>query len=464
MFSRLVWLEPFWILLLGIPIILPDKFLSLHLHPYLLIALFLFWPLRYVTNIKSITLNSEGKKDGQIQSEKAGNKRTTLLISSPGHIVTYTRSPTDVIILFILLWLPVNLWLSPDRTTSWVAIGYLLFGLASYLALINWIPARRNPPLIAALITFSGGILAAISSPLIAWKPQFRLFHFPLYDYLQSIPINVGETIHPNVLAGMLVLALPLILSLILQKSIVPEERLCRYISMSRIFYGVLFGLISIILMLTQSRGGYVAAMTALILVVILHWPRLLYPFIVLIIIAIVVVRQVNTQLLLDQLGGDGSLGGWDGRIYIWTLSVNAFYNFFLTGIGIGTFRTVIPLLFPMQVSIEGFPHSHNLFLQIGLDLGLPGLIAYLALLINLFVMLISTLLTPQISQLHRALAIGATGSLVGMLIHGLLDAVTWGTKLAFVPWLIFALITQLFLYTQATNKTVSGVPHKTPM
>ena len=215
--------------------------------------------------------------------------------------------------------------------------------------------------------------------------------------------------------------------------------------------------------MLTQSRGGYIAAMAASILVVILHWPRLLYPFIVLIIISIVVVRQANTQLLLDQLGGDGSLGGWDGRIYIWTLSVNAFYDFYLTGIGIGTFRTVIPLLFPMHVSIEGFPHAHNLFLQIGLDLGLPGLIAYFALLINLFVMLISTLLTPQISQLHRTLAIGATGSLVGMLIHGLLDAVTWDTKLAFVPWILFDLITQLFLHTQAIHKTVSGVPHEVP-
>jgi len=50
----------------------------------------------------------------------------------------------------------------------------------------------------------------------------------------------------------------------------------------------------------------------------------------------------------------------------------------------------------------------------------------------------------------------------VGMLVHGLLDAVTWGTKLAFVPWILFALITQLFLYTQAAQaayKASSALP-----
>jgi len=73
--------------------------------------------------------------------------------------------------------------------------------------------------------------------------------------------------------------------------------------------------------------------------------------------------------------------------------------------------------------------------------------------------MLIVTLRSQYTTALHRTLAIGATGSLVGMLVHGLLDAVTWGTKLAFVPWVLFALITQLFLATQA-NRTRSDTSH----
>jgi len=39
------------------------------------------------------------------------------------------------------------------------------------------------------------------------------------------------------------------------------------------------------------------------------------------------------------------------------------------------------------------------------------------------------------------ALTAGAFAAIVGTQVHGLLDAVTWGTKLAFLPWICLALI-----------------------
>ena len=71
-----------------------------------------------------------------------------------------------------------------------------------------------------------------------------------------------------------------------------------------------------------------------------------------------------------------------------------ALQDFVFTGIGIGNFNLVIPQLYPYITIPPGvdIPHAHNLLLQIGLDLGLPGLIAYLGLLINVFVMLVALL------------------------------------------------------------------------
>ncbi|MCB0080272.1 MAG: hypothetical protein KDE47_05055, partial [Caldilineaceae bacterium] len=43
----IVALEPLWILGLGLPLTLPNKIVSISWHPYLLLALFLFWPLRW---------------------------------------------------------------------------------------------------------------------------------------------------------------------------------------------------------------------------------------------------------------------------------------------------------------------------------------------------------------------------------------------------------------------------------
>ncbi|MCB0105929.1 MAG: hypothetical protein KDE53_08465, partial [Caldilineaceae bacterium] len=48
-------------------------------------------------------------------------------------------------------------------------------------------------------------------------------------------------------------------------------------------------------------------------------------------------------------------------------------------------------------------------------------------------------------ASLRWALAVGVGGGLLAMFIHGLVDAVVWGTKLAFLPWLFFALAALLW-------------------
>jgi len=206
------------------------------------------------------------------------------------------------------------------------------------------------------------------------------------------------------------------------------------------------------ILILTQSRGGYLAAVAALGVVFLLRWPRLLYAVPLAVVGVGVLIWRLGALEILEQLSRDGALGGWAGRLDIWTHSATALSDFVFTGIGIGAFTTVLPLLYPLQVRIEGFPHAHNLLLQIGLDLGLPGLIAYIALLLVLVVMLFLLLRNRRDDPLRWTLAAGAAGGLTAMLVHGLLDAVTWGTKLAFVPWVLFALITLLHAQLYASE------------
>ncbi|MCB0138895.1 MAG: O-antigen ligase family protein [Caldilineaceae bacterium] len=396
------WGEPFWIVLLGAILTLPGRFVPLAWHPYVLAALFLFWPLRWWL-------------------QGAGTRATPLNWS----------------IYFILLWLPVNLWASADRVTSWQAAGYLLFGIGLFFACINW-PATQTDPqyIVWGLLLFSS-VLAIFAPFLVVLKP-FRLFHLPLYDYIQSLTLNIGETIHLNVLAGALVLILPLWAALALQPKWT-ERRWPRWVSA----IGAL--LLLTVIAMTQSRGGYLAVAASMMMVLVLRWPRLLWTIPVILLAIAVTIWWMGPQPFLELFSSDGSLGGWDGRVEIWTQSLNALYDFVFTGLGIGTFTLVIPLLYPLRVNIEGYPHAHNLLLQIGLDLGLPGLIAYISILLNLGVMLCMSWRRAA-SALDRALTVGAIGSLVAMLVHGTLDAVTWGTKFAFLPWVLFAFVTNHYL------------------
>lgn len=402
MVRRILWLEPFWVLLLGVAITLPGRMVPLDWHPYLVAALLLFWPLAWLVYRSFVP-----------------------------------STPLNWSVLGILFWLPVNVWASADRATSWIAAGYLVFGIALFVAVVRWPPARRRPALAAGMLLLFGGGLALASPPLVEWKPQFRLFRLPLYDQLQNVPLDLGETIHANVLAGVLVIVLPFFAALTLRSSWT-ERR------WPRLACGGATLLVIGVLVLTQSRGGYLAAAAALGIVLLLRWPRLLYAVPLGLLLIGFFIWRTGFTLILDQLSQDGALGGWTGRLDIWTHSATAIMDFVFTGIGIGTFTLVIPLLYPLQVNIEGYPHAHNLYLQIGVDLGLPGLIAYLALLLNLFVML-AIILRRGTNALAWALAAGALAGLTAMLLHGLLDAVLWGTKVAFVPWLLFALVALLY-------------------
>ena len=144
---------------------------------------------------------------------------------------------------------------------------------------------------------------------------------------------------------------------------------------------------------------------------------------------------------LLERLGSGGAIGGLDERLEIWSRALYAIQDFSFTGVGIGAYNQVIPLLYPyflIAPSVD-IPHAHNLVLQVAIDLGIPGLIAWLAILIVVVVQAIGVLRRGP--SLLWALAAGVLGGLTAMLVHGVLDATLWGTKLAFVPWLLYALV-----------------------
>jgi putative inorganic carbon (hco3(-)) transporter len=64
--------------------------------------------------------------------------------------------------------------------------------------------------------------------------------------------------------------------------------------------------------------------------------------------------------------------------------------DFPFTGMGMNVFRKVVPVLYPLFLIGPDIDigHAHNEFLQAALDLGIPGLIAFLALYIGVFWML----------------------------------------------------------------------------
>ena len=452
------WLEPLWLAVMAIPVTLPGL-LPATWQPYVVLGLLAFWPLQW------------------LKARQAGS--------------TYRFGHWSMLLL--LGWLPINLLTAVNGTTAWATTGYVLLGVAFYVAVNNHSTLKRRPMYFGWLLMILTLALLIGAPPLVQWKSNFRLFYVPVYDWFQLLSINIGETIHANILAGALVQLLALSVALALPPkvrtlrlpptitpavdTVVDEER--EQNKHIRVRYhrsdhwrqwraGILALLTLMLLLLTQSRGAYLAAGVVMLMLVIWRWPRLSYGLPLLALVGAYALYQFGAWSIFDLLGADNTFGGAEWRTEVWYAAGQALHDFPYTGIGIGNFRTVLPLLYPnAAVTHEAATHAHNLLLQIGLDLGLPGLIAWLLLIGGAMWQGIARLRRPlQISalfehnhqessrRLHRrlvrhvrqqnealALTAGALAAIVGILVHGMLDAVTWGTKLAFLPWLMLAII-----------------------
>lgn len=403
MIARLLHFEPLWIAALALFILFPGRWLPDAWQPIVVAALFVGWLLRWLATRR-------------------------LLPPAPLHVALGV----------LLLWLPVTIWAAVDAVVAWQAAGYLLLGVAGYGAAIAWLPLRRQPQLLAWLLVAFAALLA-LAGPLLATPDTTWPLIAPLQQMAAPLTARLGETLNPNILAGAIVVLLPLVAALA-----VGAPDAAATLQLNRWRRGLLWllaGLIVAVVALAASRGALLAAGAGLLVVLLWRWPRLLWmaPLVLLALASVLVWAGPST--LLAQLGSGGAVGGLDERLEIWSRALYALQDFAFTGVGLGHFNRVIPLLYPyflISPSID-IPHAHNLVLQVGIDVGIPGLIAWLALLLTVFVLL-GDILYRRARDVTTTLAAGVLGGLAAMLTHGLLDAPLWGTKLAFVPWLLFAL------------------------
>jgi len=86
------------------------------------------------------------------------------------------------------------------------------------------------------------------------------------------------------------------------------------------------------------------------------------------------------------------------------------------------------------------FRSSHNIFLQVAIDLGLPGLAAYLALVLSFGFVAWRT--HRQVAdRMLRSLVAGLAAGFLAHHVYGLTDAITLGAKPGLIFWAFIGLI-----------------------
>lgn len=364
-------------------------------------------------------------------------------------------TPAHVPMALLLLTLPLTLYASIWPEITRVAVAWLLLDIAVFYAVFLWARTERRLRLGAFLLVMAGLALALIAPFGVDWIADAKGFlnFSPIYA---AIPRLLDERIHPNILAGALAAVLPLAVSLTF-----PPNRPVGRVSISAI--SVVCGLSSVVmlavLILTKSRGAWLGTAVGVGIALIYRWPRLRWPMLALVVLLLIVGLIIGPARVVQALAAAPVVGGWEGRLELWSRALEAIADYPFTGIGMGTFDHVVPLRYP-YVLLAGaelaIPHAHNLFLQVAVDLGLPGLIAFAAL---LGLVLAAAVRSVRAWAEERGLAhqvVGLAAGLMAVLVHGLLDAASWGSKPAVFIWALMGLI---MAYQAVSRNAVPPLP-----
>ena len=381
----------------------------------------------------------------------------------------FDRTPLDWPLALLMLMVLVSLFATYDISQSLPKICGIVLGLAVYYCVVHRC-THRSAWAAAAGIFLLAGIGICLLAVLGSQWPDKVPFLSSLPTWLPlritGLP-GAEEGINANEVAGALLWVVPLTWTLLIAALIyagnlwksIGHWRTVAVVTASLLISGLTTG----ILTLTQSRAGLLGLVLASPIVIPVFSPgrtrrTAFIAFLLFLGASLTVVAALGPGIMGSAFETDAtsegsivSLHSMEGRLEIWSRSIYGIQDFAFTGMGMNTFREVVHILYPLfHIGPDtNIGHAHNEFLQAALDLGIPGLIAFLSVNLGAFWMLAQTWKRrgrlPFPESLSRSLILGLGGGLAAHMIYGLLDAVALGAKPGIIWWMLLGLIASLY-------------------
>ena len=350
------------------------------------------------------------------------------------HFTKHTWADLLIVIIFLMSVVSLLISIDPQRTREQTM--RLWIGIGMFYSIINWVDSRSRLRLLVSVIILAGFFLALITPFITAWNLQFLL---PEFTFYRVIPTITDDPANPNVIAGSLSLFFLLCFGMLLLgwKFVTKIEKLLLLLTLVSTMFLLLF---------TQSRGAIISAVLSGIVVISIKIKKGWLIPILTILAVILLGERGNSYQYLESLTGGSAISGVVGRVEIWSRAIFMLEDYPYTGIGIGLFGPVADTLYPFyEYSTQLVEHAHNIFLQIGVDLGIPGLISWIAIL-GLSIMSAAQIVRREKGTWLMSLGAGLLASQVSIILHGLTDSVLWGmVRPSPLIWIFWGLIYSAF-------------------
>ena len=190
-----------------------------------------------------------------------------------------------------------------------------------------------------------------------------------------------------------------------------------------------LIGLLALVL--TSSRSAYLSILISAAFFVFLANKRLVPVFAVLGLLALPLVPEAIIVRLMT-IGRDTSS---IFRIWIWEGSMEVIRGFWLFGIGMGPLAFALVYRAVAHELAMTAMHSHNLFMQIWIELGIFGIIAFVVLMFTTIKGAAVTAVKAKDIEI-KYYAIGAASGLVGVLAMGFVEYIWFYPRVMLTFWI----------------------------
>jgi O-antigen ligase len=329
------------------------------------------------------------------------------------------RSPFAVATILLVVAGALSVIVAPDRRA---ALGlfraYFIEPVLFFVVLINVVRTSRQ-----AFVVLAGLGLGGIVVSLLNIATVIDALRHHAVDTALNAPVAVYQT--SNAVALFLV---PLIA---VAGSVLLHGRSNRQRQLAALFAGIA----GLAVLLSFSRGGYVAMVAVAIGLALSHRRRwwLLGG------LALLVVVAIRVPIIASRLGHEISTTDPNntlaGRVHLWQATLSMMREHLIFGTGLSGYAHFMS---PWPLGLVQMIYPHNLLLNFWVATGVLGVLAFIVLLIQAFRTAWRGWRTAEADW--RPLELGVLLAMVAIVVHGLVDVPYFKNDLSFEFWVLLAI------------------------
>jgi len=339
----------------------------------------------------------------------------------------FRRTPFDWLIVLFLATAWVGYWAAYDKVTAWNKVWLIVLAILLYYVLAGQ-PRERLEGICILLFCIGAGVsIYFFLTHDFVILPRKLEFVNRIGRWVMEMRPRLGwAPIHPNYVAGIAAIMTPFVLY--------PARKWLKFPnSLSALLYVPILGGLGVALfaLLMATSRGILMAIASAFGVWIIWWivgsmgnrlrlrREVVFPYLVFSYLCVVIVFLYAGPANMGMASADYSFGTGN-RAELFVRSLYLVLDFPFTGGGLDSFPGLYSY-YMLGLPFFNVPNSHNLFLDVAIEQGLPGGLSFLSIFL-LSIWFTAKAVAETDSPENRTFAWLTLSTLIIAFVHGLVD------------------------------------------